>query len=90
MTGTILRNTMAQGCPDPGKRPIEVLDTKKQKSTLPKEPPEHLTDKAKEIYMSVVKWLDKSKFLSIIWCGILFSGVVFVTFYPVLLIRYFW
>ncbi|MBQ7797583.1 MAG: terminase [Clostridia bacterium] len=44
---------------NPGKRPIEVLDTKKQKSTLPKEPPAHLSEKAKEIYMSVVKWLDK-------------------------------
>lgn len=45
---------------NPGKRTIEVLDSKKKvKSTIPKDPPAYLTEKAKEIYTTVVKWLDK-------------------------------
>lgn len=43
---------------NPGKRPIEVLDFEDAEE-LPKDPPNWLTKRGKEIYKSIVEWLEK-------------------------------
>lgn len=43
---------------NPSKRPIEVLKFEEGDS-LPNEPPSWLTKKGKEIYKSIVEWLEK-------------------------------
>lgn len=42
---------------NPGHRPLEVVDFTKGKVDIPVEPPSGLTERAKEIYRTVYRWL---------------------------------
>ena len=41
----------------PGHRPVEVLDFANSKIDIPVDPPKDLTERAKQIYINVYKWL---------------------------------